>query len=267
MGAARRELRAPALPRRGRARQGLAPRPDAGGRVAEARQPAPAVRLDVGPAREEAPLHGRRDRPVARVEPRARPRLAPARPRAAPRRAGLGPGPQPPLPQRGRAPRAGLRERRLRVGGLQRLGGERSHLPAQGAVAGGRGPRCLQPHPDAAARLPRRGPHRRTLAGALARRRRRPRRRAVVPPRATALAAADAPAARRRLPEAGGRGAPGIRLQNVATSRIPRVRRPTMGDTWSEATRAPFSRGRLFTRTTVRPTMYPSVAPATTSLT
>ena len=94
-----RELRAAPLPRRGRARQGVAARQDAGGRVAEARQPAPPLRLDVGPARQEAPLHGRRDRPVARVEPRPRPRLAPPRPRAAPRAAGLGPGPEPPLPR------------------------------------------------------------------------------------------------------------------------------------------------------------------------
>ena len=56
------------------------------------------LRLHVGPARQEAALHGRRDRPVARVEPRPRPRLAPARPRAAPRAAGLRPRPEPALP-------------------------------------------------------------------------------------------------------------------------------------------------------------------------
>ena len=42
------------------------------------RQPAAAVRLPVGAAGQEAAVHGRRVRPVARVEPRAQPRLAPA---------------------------------------------------------------------------------------------------------------------------------------------------------------------------------------------
>ena len=46
--------------------------------------------LHVRPARQEAALHGRRVRPVARVEPRREPRLAPARARAAPRAAALG---------------------------------------------------------------------------------------------------------------------------------------------------------------------------------
>ena len=54
-----RELRAAALPRRGRARQGLAARQDARRRVAAARQPAPALRLPVRPARQEAAVHGR----------------------------------------------------------------------------------------------------------------------------------------------------------------------------------------------------------------
>ena len=43
------------------------------------REPAPAVRLPVGAAGQEAAVHGRRARPVARVEPRRQPRLAPAR--------------------------------------------------------------------------------------------------------------------------------------------------------------------------------------------
>ena len=46
-----RELRAAALARRGRPRQGLAARQDAGRRVAEVRQPAAAVRVHVRPAR------------------------------------------------------------------------------------------------------------------------------------------------------------------------------------------------------------------------
>ena len=76
-----RELRAAALARRGRARQGLAARQDAGRRLAEVREPAAALRLHVRAAGQEAALHGRRVRPVARVEPRREPRLAPARAR------------------------------------------------------------------------------------------------------------------------------------------------------------------------------------------
>ena len=43
---------------------------DAGRRLAEVRQPAAAVRLPVDAAGQEAAVHGRRVRPVARVEPR-----------------------------------------------------------------------------------------------------------------------------------------------------------------------------------------------------
>ncbi len=68
-----RELHPAALARRGRPRQGVAARQDAGRRLAEVRQPPPALRLHVRPPRQEAPLHGRRVRPVAGVEPR-RPR-------------------------------------------------------------------------------------------------------------------------------------------------------------------------------------------------
>ena len=75
-----RELRAAALARRGRARQGLAARQDAGRPLAAAREPARALRLHVGAPGQEAPLHGRRARAGARVEPRPVARLAPARP-------------------------------------------------------------------------------------------------------------------------------------------------------------------------------------------
>ena len=44
--------------------------------MAEVRQSAAAVRLHVGPSRQEADLHGRRVRPVARMEARRQPRLA-----------------------------------------------------------------------------------------------------------------------------------------------------------------------------------------------
>ena len=47
-------------------------RQDAGRRLAAVRQPAAAVRLHVGAPGQEAAVHGRRVRPVARVEPRRR---------------------------------------------------------------------------------------------------------------------------------------------------------------------------------------------------
>ena len=52
----------PLFTRRGRLRQGVAPREDAGGRVAEAREPAPPPFVYVGAAGEEAALHGGRVR-------------------------------------------------------------------------------------------------------------------------------------------------------------------------------------------------------------
>ena len=53
-----RELHPAAVARRGRARQGLAARQDAGRPLAEAREPARAVRLHVGAPRQEAAVHG-----------------------------------------------------------------------------------------------------------------------------------------------------------------------------------------------------------------
>ena len=110
-----RELRPAALARRGRARQGLAARQDAGRPLAAARQPARALRLHVGAPGQEAPVHGRRVRPGAGVEPRSQPRLAPARAARAPRRAVARRRPQPRLPRRARALGARLRARGLRV--------------------------------------------------------------------------------------------------------------------------------------------------------
>ena len=92
-----RELHPAVLARRGRARQGLAARQDAGRRLAEARQPARALRLHVRPSGQEAAVHGRRVRPVARVEPRRQPRLAPARLPAARGDAALRARPEPAL--------------------------------------------------------------------------------------------------------------------------------------------------------------------------
>ena len=77
------ELHPAALARRGRARQGLAGVEDAGRPLAEARQPALAVRLHVGAPRQEAALHGPGVRAGGGVEREPLTRLAPARePRA-----------------------------------------------------------------------------------------------------------------------------------------------------------------------------------------
>ena len=90
-----RELRAAAVARRGRARQGLAARQDARRRLAEVREPAAALRLPVGAAGQEAAVHGRRARPVARVEPRRAVDWHLLDDAAARRRAALGRRPEP----------------------------------------------------------------------------------------------------------------------------------------------------------------------------
>ena len=85
--------------------------------------------LHVGLSGQEAPVHGRRVRPVRRVEPRPRARLAAARRRAVPpRRPAAREGPEPHLPQRAVALRGRLRVGRLPVDGLQRLGAERGDV-------------------------------------------------------------------------------------------------------------------------------------------
>ena len=61
-------LRAADQPRRGRVRQGLAVRQDAGRRLAALRRRARPVRLPVGAPGQEPHLHGQRDRAVRRVE-------------------------------------------------------------------------------------------------------------------------------------------------------------------------------------------------------
>ena len=62
-----RELHPAAVARRGRARQGLAARQDAGRPLAAAREPARAVRVHVGAPRQEAAVHGQRVRAGAGV--------------------------------------------------------------------------------------------------------------------------------------------------------------------------------------------------------
>ena len=66
-----RELRAADLARRGRARQRLGHRQDAGRRMAPLRQRARLLRLHVGPSGQEAPVHGPGVRPDERMERRA----------------------------------------------------------------------------------------------------------------------------------------------------------------------------------------------------
>ena len=76
-----------AVARRGRVRQGIAARQDAGRRLAEVRESAAAVRDDVGASGQEAPVHGRRVRPAPRVDARGRARMAALTRAAACRRA------------------------------------------------------------------------------------------------------------------------------------------------------------------------------------
>ena len=107
----------PALARRGRAREGLAPRQDAGRRLAAVREPAAALRLHVRAAGQEAPLHGRRVRRsgASGTTTRASTGTSSTTPRHAGVQA-LGARPQPAAPGGARAPRARLRSARLRVG-------------------------------------------------------------------------------------------------------------------------------------------------------
>ena len=120
------------------------------------RQPAAPAVVHVGAAGQEAAVHGRRDRPVARMAPRREPGLAPPGVRAARGGAPAGGGPQPLIPGGAGVAPIRLRGERFRVGGLRRLAGEHGFLPAQGrgrrADAGG-----LQLHAGPAARLPGRG--------------------------------------------------------------------------------------------------------------
>ena len=69
----RRELRPPPLARRGRARQAVPDRKDARRRVAEVREPPRLLRLHVRPSRQTTPVHGRRNSPAPRMEPRHHP--------------------------------------------------------------------------------------------------------------------------------------------------------------------------------------------------
>ena len=78
-----------AVARRSRARQALAARQDAGRRVAQAGELSAADRLHGDASRQEADVHGRRVRPVARVARLRRPRVGGARASASPAAAGV----------------------------------------------------------------------------------------------------------------------------------------------------------------------------------
>ena len=90
-----RELHPPALARRGRARQGLAAREDAGRPLAAAREPARALRVHVGAPRQEAALHGRRARDAVGVGAPGRAAVVAARARRARGHARPGARPEP----------------------------------------------------------------------------------------------------------------------------------------------------------------------------
>ena len=109
------------LARRGRARQARDARQDAGRHLAEAREPARALRLHVRPPRQEAHVHGLRVRAVARVEPRREPRLASAAIPRASRHPALGARPEPRAGRAAGAAPGRLRPHRLRMDRLQRF--------------------------------------------------------------------------------------------------------------------------------------------------
>ena len=122
------ELHPAAVPRRGRPRQGLDAGEDGRRPLAEAGQPARALRLHVGAPGEEAPLHGQRDRPGGGVELRALARLAPAGAGRARRDPEPGAGPERAAARGAGAVRARLRRRRLLLAGGQRRGPQRGRL-------------------------------------------------------------------------------------------------------------------------------------------
>ncbi|CAA9467210.1 MAG: GH13_9 / GH13_8 / GH13 / CBM48 / GH13_ 10 / GH13_36, partial [uncultured Solirubrobacteraceae bacterium] len=161
-----RELHPAAVPRRGRARQGLAHRQDAGRPLAEVRQPALPVRVHVGPPRQAAAVHGPGVRPVAGVEPRPLPGLAPARGER-PRRRPVPRARAQPRPARGaRAVRAGRPRGGLRLAGAQRRRRQRPDLrPLRPRPRARRGRVRVQP----LARAPAGVPHRPAAARDVAR--------------------------------------------------------------------------------------------------
>src|SRR5207245_557757 len=129
-----RELHSAAVARRGRARQGLARRQDAGRPLAEAREPSRAVRVHVGASRQEAAVHGRRARAVAGVELRGVARLASTGGSRPPGRADARARPEPDLPRD-----AGALGDRLRAGRLPLRGDWREVVNTDSTFYGGSG--------------------------------------------------------------------------------------------------------------------------------
>ena len=117
-----RELRAAAVARRSRPRQGLAARADAGRRVAAVREPARVLRVHVGLPGQEAAVHGTGVRAGARVEFRSGARMVAARRRLASRHAVARARLQSRLPCAPRAARARLRAERVPLDRGQRPG-------------------------------------------------------------------------------------------------------------------------------------------------
>src|SRR5690606_37182223 len=148
---------------------------DAGRRLAEVREPALPARLAVHASGQEAVVHGRGVRAMARVEPRRRARLASARVAAERRCPALGRGPEPAVPRGARALAARFRSRGLRVDRRERRRVERRLVPAEGRDRP-RAPGHHQLHAGAAAELPRRRAARRLLARGVEQRRARVRR-------------------------------------------------------------------------------------------
>ena len=138
---------------------------DAGRPLAALRQPARLSRLHVGASRQEAPVHGLRDRPAARMEPRRRTRLGPARRSSPCRHPAAGARPQPALRRRAGLAPARRRARRLPLADRRRSRQFRLRLPAPGPGRRCPGPGRLQHDAGAAARLS----HRRAAARPLAR--------------------------------------------------------------------------------------------------
>ena len=180
-----RELRAAALARRGRARQGLAAREDARRPLAAVREPARALRVHVGASRQEAALHGRRARAGARVVARPLARLAPARAARARGHAAARARAEPRLPRAAGALGGRPRPGRVPLARGERRGAQRARVRALRARTDAAVVCVCNLSPEVRERLPRRLPRRRPLGrGAQHRldvlrrqRRRQPRRR------------------------------------------------------------------------------------------
>jgi 1,4-alpha-glucan branching enzyme len=190
-----------------------AARQDDGRPLAEVREPARLLRLHVGPPGQEAPVHGLRVRPGARVEPRREPRLAPPRRRHAQRRPPADPRPQSRLrvdpgaaPVRHGARRLPVARRRRPRQQRHRVGALRPGQHRGGGLELHAGAATRLPHRRAEARLLPRGDQqrRRDLRREQHRQHGRRRGRSVRSPRTPVLLDADDPAARDDDPRAAG---------------------------------------------------------------